>query len=58
MRDVGRYRCLSKDHVTNPASSEARVCVAMAHRTFRFKVAGQRDRDEHLLRRPPKRHQT
>jgi putative transposase len=47
----GRYRRLSKDYETNPKSSETWVYVAMIHRMARFMLP-QRNRDDHLLRRP------
>jgi putative transposase len=47
----GRYRRLSKDYETNPKSSETWIYIAMIHRMSRF-VLPQRNRDDHLLRRP------
>jgi putative transposase len=50
----GRYRRLSKDYETNPTSSEAWIYIAMIHRMPRF-LLPQKNCDEDLLRRPPKR---
>jgi putative transposase len=50
----GRYRRLSKDYETNPQSSEAWVYIAMTHRMSRY-LLPQRNRDDHLLRRPRRR---
>jgi putative transposase len=50
----GRYRRLSKDYEHNPASSEAWIYIAMIHRMSRFSLP-DKNRDDDLLRRPPKR---
>jgi putative transposase len=50
----GRYRRLSKDYEHNPKSSEAWIYIAMIHRMSRFSLP-QKNKDEDLLRRPPKR---
>ena len=50
----GRYRRLSKDHEHNPASSEAWIYIAMIHRMSRFDLP-EKNKDDDLLRRPPKR---
>ncbi len=50
----GRYRRLSKDYEANPKSSEAWIYVAMIHRMSRLTLP-QKNRDDDLLRRPPKR---
>jgi putative transposase len=47
----GRYRRLSKDYETNPKNSETWIYIAMIHRMSRSMLP-QRNRDEHLLRRP------
>ena len=49
----GRYRRLSKDYEHNTASSEAWIYVAMIHRMSRFGMP-EKNKDEDLLRRPPK----
>jgi putative transposase len=54
---LGRYRRLSKDYAHNPASSEAWIYLAMIHRMSRFSLP-ERNRDEDLLKRPPKRLKT
>ena len=50
----GRYRRLSKDYEHNPKSSEAWIYIAMIHRMSRFDLPAK-NRDDDLLRRPPKR---
>jgi putative transposase len=50
----GRYRRLSKDYEHNPKSSEAWIYIAMIHRMSRFSLP-ERNRDDDLLKRPPKR---
>ncbi len=50
----GRYRRLSKDYEHNPRSSEAWIYIAMIHRMSRYSMP-ERDRDDDLLRRPPRR---
>src|SRR5262245_11908281 len=50
----GRYRRLSKDYEHNPESSEAWIYIAMIHRMSRFDLPAK-NRDDDLLRRPPKR---
>ena len=50
----GRYRRLSKDYEHNPASSEAWIYIAMIHRMSRFSFP-EKNRDDDLLKRPPKR---
>ena len=51
---LGRYRRLSKDYEHNPASSEAWIYIAMIHRMSRFDLPNK-NKDDDLLRRPPKR---
>lgn len=53
----GRYRRLSKDYEHNPASSEAWIDVAMIGRMSRFSLP-DKNRDDDLMRRPPKRLKT
>ena len=53
----GRYRRLSKDYEHNPASSEAWIYIAMIHRRARFSLP-DRNKDDDLLKRPPKRLKT
>jgi putative transposase len=53
----GRYRRLSKDYEHNPASSEAWIYIAMIHRMARFSLP-DKNRDDDLLKRPPKRLKT
>jgi putative transposase len=53
----GRYRRLSKDYEHNPKSSETWIYIAMIHRMSRFCLP-QKNKDEDLLRRPPKRLRT
>ena len=48
---LGRYRRLSKDYEHNPASSEAWIYVTAIHRMSRFALP-ERNRDDHLLKRP------
>ena len=50
----GRYRRLSKDYEHNPKSSETWIYIAMIHRMSRFSLP-QKNSDDDLLRRPPKR---
>ncbi len=52
-----RYRRLSKDYETNPKSSETWIYIAMIHRMSRFSLP-QKNKDDDLLRRPPKRMKT
>jgi hypothetical protein len=52
-----RYRRLSKDYEHNPESSEAWIYIAMIHRMSRFDLP-QKNRDDDLLQRPPKRMET
>ena len=51
---LGRYRRLSKDYEHNPASSEAWIYIAMIHRMARLSFP-QKNKDDDLLKRPPKR---
>jgi putative transposase len=53
----GRYRRLSKDYEHNPASSEAWIYIAMIHRMSRFSLP-DKNKDDDLLKRPPKRLKT
>jgi putative transposase len=53
----GRYRRLSKDYEHNPKSSETWIYVAMIHRMSRFHLP-KRNKDDYLLKRPPKRRKT
>ena len=46
-----RYRRLSKDYETNPVSSETWIYISAIHRMSRF-ILPERNRDEHLLKRP------
>ncbi len=50
----GRYRRLSKDYEHYPRSSEAWIYIAMIHRMSRYCMP-ERNRDDDLLKRPPKR---
>jgi len=50
----GRYRRLSKDYEHSPRSSEVWIYIAMVHRMARFSLP-ERNRDDDLLRRPPRR---
>jgi putative transposase len=50
----GRYRRLSKDYEHNPKSSETWIYIAMIHRMSRFGMP-EKNKDDDLLRRPPKR---
>jgi putative transposase len=50
----GRYRRLSKDYEHNPQSSEAWIYIAMIHRMARYDLP-DKNKDDDLLRRPPKR---
>ena len=51
---LGRYRRLSKDYEHNPKSSEAWIYISAIHRMSRWMVP-ERNRDDHLLKRPRKR---
>jgi putative transposase len=51
---LGRYRRLSKDYEHSTRSSEAWIYIAMIHRMSRFTLP-QKNKDDDLLRRPPKR---
>ena len=51
---LGRYRRLSKDYEHDPRSSEAWIYIAMIHRMSRFSRP-DKNKDDDLLRRPPKR---
>ena len=51
---LGRYRRLSKDYEHNPKSSETWILIAMIHRMARFSFP-EKNKDDDLLRRPPKR---
>ena len=53
----GRYRRLAKDYEHNPLSSETWIYIAMIHRMSRFSLP-EKNRDDDLLRRPPKRLKT
>jgi putative transposase len=53
----GRYRRLSKDYEHNPRSSETWIYIAMIHRMSRFSLP-EKNGDDDLLRRPPKRLKT
>jgi len=53
----GRYRRLSKDYEHNPRSSEAWIYISAIHRMSRFALP-ERDRDNHLLRRPRRKPKT
>jgi putative transposase len=50
-----RYRRLSKDYEQNPKSSETWISIAMIHRMSRFSLP-EKNKDDDLLKRPPKRH--
>jgi transposase len=52
-----RYRRLSKDYEQNPKSSETWISIAMIHRLSRFSLP-EKNKDDDLLKRPPKRHKT
>jgi putative transposase len=52
-----RYRRLSKDYEHNPLSSETWIYIAMIHRMSRFSLP-DKNKDEDLLKRPPKRLKT
>jgi putative transposase len=52
-----RYRRLSKDYEHNPTSSETWIYIAMIHRMSRFDLP-EKNKDDDLLRRPPKRKET
>lgn len=51
---LGRYRRLSKDYEHNPKSSEAWIDISAIHRMSRWMLP-ERNRDDHLLKRPEKR---
>ncbi len=51
---LGRYRRLSRGYEHNPAGSEAWIFIAMIHRMSRSALP-ERNKDEDLMRRPPKR---
>jgi putative transposase len=48
---LGRYRRLSKDYEHNPLSSETWIYISAIHRMSRWMLP-ERNRDDHLLRRP------
>jgi putative transposase len=50
-----RYRRLSKDYERNPKSSEAWIYVTAIHRMSRLMMP-QKERDNHLLKRPERKH--
>jgi putative transposase len=52
-----RYRRLSKDYEHNPKSSERWIYIAMIHRMSRFSLP-DKNKDDDLLKRPPKRFKT
>lgn len=52
-----RYRRLSKDYEHSTKSSEAWIYIAMIHRMSRFDLP-EKNEDDDLLRRPPKRPRT
>ena len=52
-----RYRRLSKDYEHNPRSSETWIYLAMIHRMSRSCLP-DKNRDDDLLKRPPKRLKT
>jgi len=52
-----RYRRLSKDYEHHPKSSETWIYIAMIHRMSRFDFP-EKNQDDDLLRRPPKRTKT
>ena len=52
-----RYRRLSKDYEHNPKSSETWIYIAMIHRMSRFSLP-EKNKDDDLLKRPPKRRKT
>ena len=51
---LGRYRRLSKDYEATTRSSEAWIYIAMSHRMCRL-LYPCKNRDDDLMRRPPKR---
>ena len=51
---LGRYRRLSKDYEHSPKSSEAWIYISAIHRMSRFALP-ERNRDDHLLKRPRKK---
>ena len=52
-----RYRRLSKDYEHSTASSEAWIYITAIHRMSRFALP-ERNRDDHLLRRPRRKQKT
>jgi putative transposase len=50
----GRYRRLSKDYEHNPRSSETWIYISAIHRMSRWTLP-ERNRDDHLLKRPEKK---
>ena len=52
-----RYRRLSKDYEKYPRNSETWIYVAMIHRMARFSLPSK-NKDDDLLKRPPKRLKT
>jgi putative transposase len=52
-----RYRRLSKDYEHNPKSSEAWIQIAMIQRMSRASLPNK-NRDDDLMRRPPKQQKT
>lgn len=52
-----RYRRLSKDYERNPKSSEAWIQIAMIQRMSRASLPNK-NRDDDLMRRPPKQQKT
>jgi putative transposase len=54
---LNRYRRLSKDYEADPRSSEAWIYVSAIHRMSRWMLP-ERNRDDHLLRRPRHKRKT
>jgi putative transposase len=52
-----RHRRLSRDYETYPSNSEAWIYIAMTHRMARFSLPSK-NKDDDLLKRPPKRLKT
>jgi putative transposase len=50
----GRYCRLSKDYEASPLSREAWIYISAIHRMSRWMLP-ERNRDDHLLRRPRRR---
>ena len=48
---LNRYRRLSKDYERNPLSSETWIYISAIHRMSRWMLP-ERNRDDHLLKRP------